>query len=562
MAEAPHILGSTDAGEPLSIDLDRLIGSHACIVANSGGGKSGLIRRLLEETHGYIQHIVLDVEDEFYTLRERFDYVIAGGDGGDAPASLETAESLALATLTHGFSLIAQLNDLGPDAPAFVGRFLEALIGAPRELWRPVLVVLDEAQRFAPNKDGKKTDATPGVKALTAQGRKRGFTAVLASQRIAKIDPNVRGDINNWMLGRVGQALDRRTMADELGFAPSSIEARGLQGLPDRTFWGFGPAISRDPVLFRVRDVRTTPVRPGQTKIPTPPPADALREILAGLATEVEEQKIETAIAAFDDDAEAGQLLVAKDELIADLESEAAGLRSELEHLRGIRDDAERYRLSAEAAIEILEEVRRARPLTFEPQAPISEVPAGGADSLAAGQSGRAETEEPLTSVSASPRTEAGALRGRKALDALVARNVGLTERQWAWVAGFSIKGGTWGTYRSALRAAGLVEERDGRWWPTDAGYREASEDPPAFPAFGHELARASAKKISGVSKMIETLLKRWPHFTTRDGLAADLGMAASGGTFRTYLGRLRSAGMLEEHAKRLRLNPELMERG
>lgn len=36
--------------------------------------------------------------------------------------------------------------------------------------------------------------------------------------------------------------------------------------------------------------------------------------------------------------------------------------------------------------------------------------------------------------------------------------------------------------------------------------------------------------------------------------------MTASGGTFTTYLGRLRKHGMLEEHGKRLRLNPALME--
>jgi hypothetical protein len=152
-------LGFTADDTALDIDLDRLIGSHACIVANSGGGKSGLIRRLLEITHGHVQHIVLDVEDEFYTLREHFDYVIAGGDGGDAPATVAGAAGLARAALTHGFSLIVQLNDLGPDgAPAFVGSFLDSLITAPRELWRPVLIVLDEAQRFAPQ-DGM-TEAT------------------------------------------------------------------------------------------------------------------------------------------------------------------------------------------------------------------------------------------------------------------------------------------------------------------------------------------------------------------------------------------------------------------
>ena len=84
------LLGSTSNGD-VAIDLDRLVGGHAAIIANSGGGKSGLLRRLLEQTHGSIQHIILDVEDEFYTLRERYDYVIAGGDDGERSPRLGAA---------------------------------------------------------------------------------------------------------------------------------------------------------------------------------------------------------------------------------------------------------------------------------------------------------------------------------------------------------------------------------------------------------------------------------------------------------------------------------------
>src|SRR5690606_27820844 len=76
--------------------------------------------------------------------------------------------------------------------------------------------------------------------------------------------------------------LDRRNMADQLGMAPR--EARELAQIPQRHFYAFGPALSRDPLLFRVGDVQTTMVRPGQAKVQTPPPPEALREILAGLA--------------------------------------------------------------------------------------------------------------------------------------------------------------------------------------------------------------------------------------------------------------------------------------
>jgi hypothetical protein len=45
--------------------------------------KSWLLRRLLEQTHGHVQHLVIDPEGEFASLRERFDYVHAAKSGGD-----------------------------------------------------------------------------------------------------------------------------------------------------------------------------------------------------------------------------------------------------------------------------------------------------------------------------------------------------------------------------------------------------------------------------------------------------------------------------------------------
>ena len=274
------IIGTAADGEAVTVDMDEVVGSHIGIIANSGGGKSGLVRRLLEETHGKIQHIVLDIEDDFYTLRERFDYVIAGGDGADIPATLHNPEKLALEALTHRFSLIVQLNDLGEDAAEFVGRFLTAMISAPRALRGPCLVVVDEAHHFAPS-DGS-TPASRGVKALTGQGRKRGFTAVIASQRLSKVSADVRGDLNNWMLGRVGQTLDRNLIADQLGF--TAAEGRAKLRMEKREFWAFGPAIAVEPTLFTVASVQTTMVKSGQAKVPTPPAPEALREILAAMA--------------------------------------------------------------------------------------------------------------------------------------------------------------------------------------------------------------------------------------------------------------------------------------
>jgi DNA helicase HerA-like ATPase len=42
------ILAQAEQGLPVTIDVDRLVGTHMCIAATSGGGKSWRMRRLLE----------------------------------------------------------------------------------------------------------------------------------------------------------------------------------------------------------------------------------------------------------------------------------------------------------------------------------------------------------------------------------------------------------------------------------------------------------------------------------------------------------------------------------
>ena len=69
-------------GATIALDLERLIETRLLVQAMSGGGKSWAIRRLCEQSYGQVQQIVLDLEGEFPTLRERFpDYVIASKGG-------------------------------------------------------------------------------------------------------------------------------------------------------------------------------------------------------------------------------------------------------------------------------------------------------------------------------------------------------------------------------------------------------------------------------------------------------------------------------------------------
>ncbi len=519
-------LGVTSAGAALVVDLDKLVGTHACVVANSGGGKSGLIRRLLETTHGRIQHIVLDVEDEFYTLRQRFDYVIAGGEGGDAPAAPANAAQLAQATLEHGFSLIAQLNDLGADgAPEFVGAFLGALMAAPRDLWRPVLVVIDETQRFAPRQGD--TAASGAVKDLLARGRKRGFTGVLASQSLPEIDPRVRGLTNNWLLGRAGTSLDRKTVAAELGFAPSSAGARALGGL-QRQFWGYGPAISPEPVLIHVAEVETAMPRPGQAKVPTPPPAGALKGILAGLA--VPEVQAEAPAA--------GERRASADEIAR---ADRAGF------LRGLaegeqRGEARGIALGITRAQQALAALRVEQPPEAAQLAEAIPAPAQ-APALAARPSKPRPAAAPPTATPSAERR-----RGKlAALDAIAwwraAGFESIDRPRAALVAGLSPKASTFGVYVAELAKEGLVSTGSGTVALTPAGVSAAQCPPKPKPAELRAFARALLRGAE--ARTFDIVTSEYPQSMRRAEIADAQGLSRTASTLGVYVGALSSYGFV-----------------
>lgn len=275
------ILGTTENGSQFKIDLPRLIETRMLIQANSGGGKSYAIRKLLEETHGHIQQIVLDMEGEFSTLREHFDYILAG-KGGDIDASPKTADLLARKVLELGADLIVDLYELKQrERIHFVKIFVDALVNAPKELWHPVLIVIDEAHVFVPEKG--ESEAMSAVVDLATRGRKRGFCPVLATQRLSKLNKDVAAECLNKLIGRTGLDIDMRRAAEELGFA-SKADMLELRNLKPGSFFAFGPAISNQVTAVSIGEVKSTHPKAGQRlSHHVPVPTAKVRKILTKL---------------------------------------------------------------------------------------------------------------------------------------------------------------------------------------------------------------------------------------------------------------------------------------
>jgi len=302
-----------NVGHGLSCDLSTLIDTRLLIQANSGGGKSWCLRRLLEQTHGRVQHLVIDPEGEFASLRERYDYILAAPSDGDTAAHPRTAKLLAERLLELGVSAILDIYELNPDdRKLFVSRFLDALVNAPRALWHPALIVLDEAHIFAPEKE--ESPSATAVKAMASRGRKRGFCLVAATQRIAKLSKDVAAECNNKLIGRCVQDVDMARAAGELGFAKS--DQQKFRALDAGEFFAFGPALSRNVSFVRVGTVETSHPKAGaRLGFAPPPPTAKVRALLPKLA---------------DLPAEAE----ARERNVADLQKEIGGLKRELTEAR------------------------------------------------------------------------------------------------------------------------------------------------------------------------------------------------------------------------------------
>jgi hypothetical protein len=86
----------------------------------------------------------------------------------------------------------------------------------PRELWRPLLVSLDEGHLFAPERGSGESVATQAVIDLATLGRKRGYCLVVATQRLSKLHKDCAAELLNKFIGYTDD-VDLQRAGEQLG---------------------------------------------------------------------------------------------------------------------------------------------------------------------------------------------------------------------------------------------------------------------------------------------------------------------------------------------------------
>jgi hypothetical protein len=276
------------AGERAQLDIQVFLRTRMLVQAASGQGKSHWLRRLCEQLFGKVQIFIIDVEGEFATLRPTFDFAIIG-EGGDAPADVRSAALLAQKLLELRTSAIFDLSEAFRKHPrdrhTWVKNFLGSMMEAPKRLWHPTVVVVDEAHKFAPEKD--ESEASDAMISLTTDGRKRQFCAVFATQRLGKLSKDAAAELLNKMIGGTSLDIDRKRAADDLGVYGKDLRPfnNEIKVIPRGFFWCLGPAISKERLLTYVGPTETASPEVGtRASLEPPPPTAKIKAMLPQLA--------------------------------------------------------------------------------------------------------------------------------------------------------------------------------------------------------------------------------------------------------------------------------------
>lgn len=201
----------------------EVVGESTAILAKKGAGKSNTAKVIVEETldYGRVQVVVLDPIGHWWSLRAGADgkpkggypVVVFGGMHGDLPLEETSGKLLAQTAVESGQSMILDVSGLDSNGAMqrFVFDFLEELYKLKQGKPTPLLLVLEEADEFAPQ-DPKGVNVPRMIGAanrISKRGRGRGIGMLFVTQRSAALNKNVLDQADTLIVMRTIGPRDR-----------------------------------------------------------------------------------------------------------------------------------------------------------------------------------------------------------------------------------------------------------------------------------------------------------------------------------------------------------------
>lgn len=570
----------------LSLPLDAATETFG-IFGQKGSGKSSTAARFVEQlVKAGGRAVIADPTGVWYGLMHDgigtgLAGIVLGGEHGDVPLDPTKGRIVAefvVSQTTYPVVVLDLKLMRKAERTKFMLAFMETLYHENREALH---VVLDEAHQFAPTQAREGGETIPllgAVEDVVALGRSRGLGITMISQRFATLNANVREQIGTLIVHRLVGSLDRKALRGwiEANGEPERerevIETIAKLRTGRALLWSpafmafFGVVDIEAPETF---DSRATPKVGQKVKRPGKRAAvdlDTLKQRMAETIEQAEANdpvKLRAKVTAASRAAAEALDELTRVKAVWAPPDEVAALKRQIAEMETRPVEPIRVPLLTDEDRALLRQVAELVPSVTDvafaieqrasQMAPAPRPPAAAPTPPPVRQMAQPATPRVAPAVPATqptvldpadaPRLRAGA---RRMLDVLVAGYpMRYTVAQWAALAKMKRTGGTFGTYVSDLRRSGFLDERDGTVGPTQAAL-DYSGVVPGTPKSSSEVIDMWRTRLrGGARRMLDEIASVGP--ISREALAERTGIAATGGTFGTYLSDIRRTGLVEE---------------
>lgn len=539
------------------IDLQDLLQSRLLIQANSGGGKSVLARVIIEQTFGIVPFIVLDIEGEYYTLKEKFgDLLVIGGQHADINISMQSVKLLPKEIISNRLSVVIDLSDLQMnDRILYAKHFLETTMDLTKEYWINYLVFIEEAHKLCGEQD-KQASAT-AVKDLMSRGRKRGYCGVLLTQRISKLHKDAAAECNNKFIGRTFLDIDLDRSAKELGLS-SAADKKIIRELLPGNFYAFGTSIEPHEVHIVKIDLPQTKIPKAGVNLDIKPkaPTEKIKAMLAKL----NELPIQ--------DAKKSQTILKTLQSDAIPNSDRLKYQQQIDGLQNKLFDANKMMEAKDKQINhftsVIEEAAKVlgKPVPkFDLSIEIKpEVNFPKKQNIVVNKNSEKlyGNSAPVSKTIQSNGTVTGG--AMRMLKAAALYPSGITKTRMGALARLSYTSGSFGTYLSTLKKNGYIIGEGNDYSITDFGLAAAGdiEPLPTDPLQLIEMWCDIVGNQSGAARMLRVLGNKYPHRLSKHALGDLVEMSSTSGSFGTYLSILKRNGLIKIEAGEIKAADEL----
>ena len=185
--------------EELKLGAQLVMTGRGCVIGQSGSGKSYLIGVITEELLRLkLPFCIIDTEGEYAALKESFSMLVVGGPDQDIPLDTDF-EKLFSRSISGNVPVVLDLSECVEKAEAAYAA-ITSLYNVEEKMRRPYLVMIEEADKFAPQVVRPRINA---VEELSVRGRKRGIGLIVATQRPSNISKNVLSQCSYGFIGKL-----------------------------------------------------------------------------------------------------------------------------------------------------------------------------------------------------------------------------------------------------------------------------------------------------------------------------------------------------------------------